>query len=194
MDTAPPARPRRFAAPLACLLLLTLLALAPWSTAHAQVYKCAHPSGNVEFSDVPCSKKSAGGPVQLQDNTLDSSASREQALRLENQQLRQQLERLQASQAETHATPAKSQADLQAQRIDSVACERAKRDYEVAASSISDNHELIAARRSAMYGTCGLREPDQTVIIHRTARPVPQRPLPLRPCDRRNPNDVFCQR
>ncbi len=57
----------------------------------AQVHKCVNAQGKVEFSDQPCSADSKGGRVQVEPNIIDSSGLREQALKAENQRLRDQL-------------------------------------------------------------------------------------------------------
>ena len=46
-------------------------------------------------------------------------------------------------------------------RSQSFACRQAQRDYEVTAGSSSHQPALVEAKRSIMFATCGLREPDR---------------------------------
>lgn len=128
------------------------------------LYKCKSPSGSVQFTDAPC----AGGGEQIKARVgaLDMSGSRELSLRQENERLREQLQQQQSAQATSaKGSQQRTQSDLQADRIDSFACEKAKRDYEVTSNSRSNSQEIIEAKRSMMYGTCGIREPDRNTIV-----------------------------
>ena len=117
------------------------------------VFKCLNSAGKIEFSDAPCQGARAGARVQAQGNSIDSSGSRELQLRFENEQLKERL-------LDQERRAAASKAD----RVDSFACEKAKRDYEVTANSNSSNPSIVQAKRSMMYGTCGLREPDNNSV------------------------------
>ncbi|MCX7276105.1 MAG: DUF4124 domain-containing protein [Burkholderiales bacterium] len=132
------------------------------STSHAEVYRCQGATGKVEFSDVPCPTGAASTTLTVRPNVLNSAEGREQALRADNQRLAQQLE---AEQRKNQAASqsGKTQPDLQAAQQNSLECRRAKRDYEVSASSIQPNKGQVSALASAMYGACGLREPDRTI-------------------------------
>lgn len=143
-----------------------LVLVFPYSnvTAQQQIFKCKNPAGKIEFSDYPCQSSSAGGRIIVQQNTLDFSGSRETQLRRENEQLKQQLRDQQKTATSNDTAPQRTQPDLQAQRIDSIACERAKRDYEVTASSTANSHAVVDSKRSIMYGTCGMKEPDRNTI------------------------------
>lgn len=140
--------------PVATMLALVLLTMfAPGRQAMAEVYRCTNAAGATEFSDAPCGKGSQGAKIDVRPNTLDTSGAREQNLKAENQRLQNALD---AQQGSAKAGPA-----AEAPRIDSFACKQARRDYEVAASSIDKAPALLRARQSAMYGACGMREPDQ---------------------------------
>jgi hypothetical protein len=156
------------------------LALFAMSAAQAQILKCVDAKGNVEFSNQSCQKGWTRQELAIKENTVNSSGAREQALLLENQRLKEQLQKSQAETAAqasappgAPAAPILSEADLQAQRLRSGACDDAARRYELAAGSISPQLELIAARRSGMFAACGIREPDSVQIIHQApaARP-----------------------
>ncbi len=146
--------------------LLALLALA----AQGQVLKCVGPKGQVEFSNQSCQKGWTRQELAIKENTVSQSGAREQALLLENERLKAQLE--QAKTAPTSAATASAsagaqtltEADLAAQRLKSPACEDAARRYEIAAGSIAPVADLIAARRSAMFAACGIREPDSVSV------------------------------
>ena len=126
--------------------------------ASAQVYRCVDATGATSFSDAPCRSASQGGRIEIRPNTLDHSGEREQALKAENLRLQGQLGALQ------NAAPATAQAAApQPSRLDSFACRQARRDLEVAASSIEKNRAMIQARQSAMYGACGQQEPNQQI-------------------------------
>lgn len=145
------------------LPIALLLALGLITGAHAQVYRCVEGgTGKITFSDIPCHGRATGRQVDATPNTLDSSASREQALRSEVQELRDKLrEQQQASQAETTG---RTQADLHAERIDSKACEDARWYYESETRTNPNNQAAIDAKRSAMFGACGMKEPDRVEV------------------------------
>lgn len=132
--------------------------------AQQQVYKCKNTKGKIEFSDSPCQGASVSERIQIQSNSVDYSGSREYQLRRENKQLKEQLHEQQRSSVFDGRAPQRTQPDLQAERIDSFACEKAKRDYEVTASSRANDSALVESRRSIMYGACGMREPDKNTI------------------------------
>lgn len=128
----------------------------------AEVYKCTNASGKVEFTDAPCGTERKSSVVDARPNSLDNSAVREQLLKIENRSLQDKL-------AATQPSPATSMQGGQSEstRADSAGCRSAKRDAEIAATSIENNRDLIRARRSAMYIACGAREPDkQTTNIN----------------------------
>lgn len=143
-----------------------VLALFSLNNAAAQhVYKCQNATGKIEFSDAPCQADRKGERIQLRENSLDSAGSREYLLRKENEQLKEQLKnQQQAAPPYGGMAPQRTQPDLQAERIDAIACERAKRDYEVTASSSVNSRAIVEAKRSMMYGACGMREPDRNTI------------------------------
>jgi hypothetical protein len=134
------------------------------ASGQAQILKCVDAKGNVEFSNQSCQKGWTRQELTLKDNTVNSSGAREQALILENQRLKEQLEKQQAqtaASASAQAAPAPlTEADLAAQRLKSADCDNAARRYEIAAGSIAPAQAVIAARRSAMFAACGIREPD----------------------------------
>jgi len=133
-------------------------------TAQQQVFKCKNAAGTIEFSDYPCGGGRTGGKISVQENSLDFSAGRDSQLRMENKQLKKQLRDQQRNATSNGIAPQRTESDLQAQRIDSIACERAKRDYEVTASSKANSHAIVQSKKSMMYGTCGMKEPDQNTI------------------------------
>lgn len=131
------------------LPLALLAAIALSGTAHAQVYKCKEDgSGRITYSDVPCHGRNAGQHVDVQDNTLDASGSREQALRREVRELEQRMDSYDSGAA--RGQYGRTQADLQAERADSVACERAKRSLETKAGSTTRNRSTVASKDAAM--------------------------------------------
>jgi|GEM_PF-2474172 len=138
---------------------------ASTNVAAQQVFKCTNAAGKIEFSDAPCHGSRTVEKVRAQANTLDLSGSRELQLRKDIEQLREQLKDQQQKAIPTGAlAPQRMQPDLQAERIDTLACERARRDYEVTASSTSNSQTIVEAKRSIMYGTCGMREPNKNSI------------------------------
>jgi len=123
----------------------------------AEVFKCTAASGKIEFTDAPCGTSRKFAVVEARPNSLDNSAVREQLLKIENRSLQDKL----AATQPTPATALQGQSDNT--RADSQACRSAKRDAEVAATSVENNRDLIRARRSAMYIACGVREPDKQI-------------------------------
>lgn len=153
------------------LVMLTVASSCIYSPfASADIYKCVNNVGKIEFSDAACLAGSAGKAIGVKPNVLDTSDQREQSLKAENKMLR---DKLAANQADSSIQRASNNSD--SSRIDSAACRTAKHDYEITASSIDKNPAMLRARESAMYGACGLREPDRTHITVKnkvTAAPV----------------------
>ena len=127
------------------------------------MFRCSNTQGQLAYSDKPCHQDSKMEQVSTRVNSLDTAGAREQALKEENQQLREQLKSNTSERRQKNLVNHPQQ-DSSSAKIDAFACEKAKRDYEVAASSIDPNKATLKARRSVMYGTCGMREPDTTVV------------------------------
>ena len=139
----------RFLLTTACLVSASAGAFA------ADVHRCTGSDGSVAFSDAPCRSAQRAEVVRARPNSVDNSAVREQLLKIENQKLRDEMaatRRAPVAGAEGGGVPA---------RADSADCRAAKRDVEVAASSIDKNQALVRARTSAMHIACGVREPDR---------------------------------
>jgi hypothetical protein len=148
------------------------LAAALHAASAQSVYKCLSPSGKVLYADAACAKHDTASTVSVQPNALGTAEDGDRLLRQEIDTLRAQLRAAQQSAA---APPAdvRAQAVPAPPAIDAVACTRARRDYEVTASSSANTRAIIEAKRSMMYGACGQREPDvrQTVVIREVTRP-----------------------
>lgn len=137
----------------------------------AQVYRCTNPAGKVEYVDSPC-PGGGGRTVTVNQNVLPGPAAREQALRAENQRLRDELVGRGPPAASPSAALApgpvqsfgRTEADLAAEKGGTIECSRAKRNYEVATSSIQSNRNTDADE-AAMYSACGIKPPDKTVVI-----------------------------
>jgi hypothetical protein len=154
------------------LLIFFAVSVVSQGGAAQVVYKCSNPAGKIEFSDAPCPVGLVKERVQVRDNTMDMSGTREQILLKENEQLRKQLKSQEAARAVSEAAPRRTQADLQAERLDTAACQTAKRDYEVIASSKGNSEEIVNSKRSAMFAQCGMQEPaKQTIIINQPDSP-----------------------
>lgn len=158
---------------LTALLLLALFQGGP--VAAQQVYKCTHADGKVAYAGEPCVAARSSERILIQHNTLDASALRDYAVRQENEQLKAQLKNQQdAMLLASLATPsqARTPTDEGAVRASVRDCDKAKRDYEVTASSTANSEAIVEAKRSIMFGTCGLREPDKrsTTISNVTYR------------------------
>ena len=147
---------------------LALLVFIFWNgnvLAQKPVYKCKGTTGKIQFTDSPCQgANEIEKKIYIQSNTVDFSGSREYQLRRENEQLRDQLVEQQRKSASNVSPPQRTEPHLQAERIDSIACERAKRDYEVTASSKFNSNTIVESKRSIMYGTCGMKEPDKNIV------------------------------
>lgn len=143
------------------------------TSSQGQILKCLGPKGQVEFSNQSCQTDWARQELALKENTVSHSGAREQTLLLENQRLKEQLQKAQgATPASSAAGPTNAagdtrpltESDLQAQRLKAPACEDAARRYEIAAGSIAPIKEVIAARRSAMFAACGIAEPESVIV------------------------------
>ena len=72
------------------------------------------------------------------------------------------------------------------ERVESLNCQKARRDFDIAANSGGTNSNDLRVRRSAMYGACGMKAPEVTII--RLQPP----PAPKRSCA--HPTDPNCAR
>ena len=128
------------------------------------------PQGRPGFSDQPCAAGTRQEMLQPRSNTLDIPGLRGQHLLHENQRMRQEPDN-------DHISRRQMPPDLQARRIDSMACQRAQKEMEIAADAIGANrHTVQASRRSAMHGACGLKAPPQVTIINNPASYPYRRP------------------
>jgi hypothetical protein len=142
-------------------------ALVSCATAHAQVHKCVSADGRVEFSNTPCRSSASGGQIRVVPNEVSNAGAREQALKAENQRLREQLSQQSTAQRQAAPTPApgRTYADLQAERANTYECKIAQQNYETTASSSTNRDRDTTPERLKMYAACGMREPDQSNII-----------------------------
>lgn len=145
--------------------ILTVMMLLTSTVAQAQVYKCVGPDGRPAFSDRPCGASYRSCQVDSRPNSIDTSGAREQALKRENERLREQLatERTRA-QVPSGPVIGRTRADLEAEKSNSRECAIAKRNYEFAASSIANKGGEVAAAKRGMYSACGMREPDNIIV------------------------------
>ena len=169
--------------------LVWLAGAAALQPALAQtVNRCTSASGQVLFSDEPCPQGSQASRISVAPgNTVDNSALRES--------MRDQ--RANPVPPDEQRVVTRSDAALPSggDRSTSFECRQAQRDYEVTAGSSGHLPALIEAKRSIMFATCGLREPDRVeapvvpvityppVVVQRPVvrpRPVPptERPCP----------------
>lgn len=51
-----------------------------------------------------------------------------------------------------------------AERVESLNCQKARKDFEVAASANSSKRHALQARRAAMHSACGVTAPHVTII------------------------------
>lgn len=162
-------------------LFVSGLLLSSIVAAQAVVHRCVDPdTGSVTFSQVPCRVGQESSTRIVRPNSIDASGSREQVMQHEIRQLRSQV---QTHERRLNSPPSNgmTQPDLQAQRIDSRACEQARRAYEIESSSIiNDNREVVLMKREAMYGACGMREPDRTEINVTSQSSSDRRRVPYR--------------
>ena len=141
------------------------------SSCGAEVVKCTTADGKVEYTDGVCAS-GIGRAISVNQNTLASSAVRELASKDETEQ------RTQLHSEAGAPILGRTESDLAAEKAGTVECARAKRNYEVAASSIQRNRNT-AADELAMYSACGIKPPDKTVyklrngVVHHGHRPHP---------------------
>ena len=177
-------RPSAFKPALIALVSVAGAALLPSASAQT-VYRCTASTGQVLFSDEPCPQGSQSSRISVAPgNTVDNSALRES--------MREQRENPPPPQVVTRSDAALPPTG---DRATSFECRQAQRDYEVTAGSSGQLPALIEAKRSIMFATCGLREPDRVeapvvpviayppVVVQRPVvrpRPVPpaERPCP----------------
>lgn len=138
-----------------------LLGLSVLLSGQARVHRCEDASGAVRFSDVPCVRGEVGAEYEVRPNTIDTSGAREQILKRQVQSLQDQLEQQRMTRS---GVDGQTRPDLQTERVDPAACERAARAYEDEAGSMFSDKGSVEARRAAMVGACGMREPDKVEI------------------------------
>lgn len=135
--------------------------------------KCTSVSGKVQYTDAPCAKSESASKVSIRPNALGTVDPRPNLLSHDAAPVEGQRR---IAHQDAVLPPSVAQATVADEpslaRVDSLACQRAKRDYEVTASSSANTRAIIDAKRSMMYGACGQREPDvnQTIVIQR--RPI----------------------
>ena len=162
----------------ALTVLLGLSGLLP-APANAQVYKCTGSTGQVVFSDQPCVQGQRRELLSPRDNSLDTSAERELALKNEIRELRNRLDKAASTNA---ASPgpggpnAKAEPDHKPDRTDTRACEEARNQFEIAAGAANPNVATLQGRRSLMHAACGLPEPTTPVADPTTRPTAPHRP------------------
>ena len=173
---------------LAAVAGLAVLAWVP-SAGAQQVYRCEQADGRVAYADTPCPRSARQAQVDVAPNTVDTAADRELMLKQENDRLREQLRREQAT-ASRPSTVVVQNAPP-ADRVNTPECRKAQEAYETAASAMTNTEAFIDAKRSAFFATCGLAEPDRTVaapapviVVRPQGRPpvVPQPRLQVDKC------------
>ena len=147
--------------------MIFFMGLLP-SQGYSQYFKCTTAAGKIEFSDKPCQSDARREIIVPRENTVDTSGHREQIMRQEINELRQRVEQAERQNSYQQPNYGRTGPDLQAERIDSRACEAAKRNYEIVADRIKKDEASIDVSRSAMYGACGMRKPD--VIVRQPLR------------------------
>lgn len=166
--------------------LLVFTALVASGSCFAQVNKCITADGKIEFTSKLCASNAAGERVRAVPNSVDSSGAREQALKAENQRLREQLNEQSVSpQGAQSSQNGRTYADLQAEKASSYDCEIAQKNYATTASISGKYKRDATPERLKMCSACGMREPDVTNIIvkpDRHAAPVPP-PSVITRCD-----------
>lgn len=140
-------------------LVVALLLGSTIAAAHAQtVFRCIEDkTGKISYSNVPCHGANSGREISVRENSLDTSGAREQALRRELNDLRSRVQAME----QAPAAPAPV-----ANRMDSEECRQARRSYDIEAGSMTRTKSTVEAKRSAMYGACGMREPDRVEITN----------------------------
>lgn len=154
-------------------VLCGVIAVAGWAGAvQAQtVFRCVEDrTGKISYSNVPCHGTNSGREISVRENSLDTSGAREQALRRELNDLRSRVQAME----QAPAAPAPV-----ANRMDSEECRQARRSYDIEAGSMTQTKSTVEAKRSAMYGACGMREPDRVEITNIEVNNAPSRsPIP----------------
>ena len=174
------------------VFLFTLLTVC---TAHAsaQVYKCIDEKGKSIYSDTPCLRHGSQALTDIQSSPASSSTAESPLSRQLDAAVRRAISEGDFSHAQSLAlTPkhwewiaaakkdrqqqpvlGRTEADLSAEKGDSIACHKAKRDYEFEAGAYKQVQNAIDAKRSMMHAACGIKEPtqikvDNTTVINRT--------------------------
>ena len=166
-----------------------VVAFAVPLAAGADVFRCTDRAGKVEYSDSPC-VSGVGRQVAVDQNVFSGPGGREQFLRDENQRLRNELESAKSQIESPSQRFGRTEADLQAEKGGTFECTRARRNYEVSASSNQWNRS-IEADELAMYSACGMRPPDKIINVTNVNGRGPHRTARVTNCDRqRCPDDL----
>ena len=165
---------------------LAVVLLAFPVIAAAQVFRCTNAAGKVEYSDTSC-EGGGGRRVIVNQNVLPGLAV-SPSLPTGDVQVPRVDPFISNGVSGNVSGPAqtfgRTEADLAAEKGGSTECARAKRNYEIATSSIQPNRNTDADELS-MYSACGIRPPDKTIVnitnVHFVGMPRPSR---ITSCDR----------
>ncbi|HZV97692.1 MAG TPA: DUF4124 domain-containing protein [Methylophilaceae bacterium] len=172
------------------VLLLALFFTAP---AHAQVYKCKNQNNQIVYTDAPCASGSSQILTDIQvTGAVNSNLPKEQSAltRQMDTAVKAAIATGDLNRAQALATTkehwewiaiarreqnnaqntviGRTEADLSAERGDTLECQQAKRSLELEANSSLYEPSAIHAKRSLMRAACGIKEPNEIIYDNRT--------------------------
>lgn len=143
------------------ILLAALLACS--LGAQAQVKKCVHLDGHVEYTEKPCTGGAAASVPKLTDNTTDGGQDRRQAYRQQEQQYQQQ-----ASGGGSHGSGGGN--------VNSHACQLAQREASMAGGSTTSTPQqrkmAVEAAQQKANNACYGGKQAASIERARAGRPV----------------------
>lgn len=153
------------------IALLCGLALAV--PAMAQIYQCKDPSGEINFSDRPCSSAQVGGMIERRKTDAEILQERAEAAQANERKYRQQAAEAQRRQIDSQQRMIDQQAQQATPASASPGCGQARKELEFVSSirSLSEGEKRMRmnAQISNVNASCGtnmplLQEPPKIVL------------------------------
>lgn len=145
----------------------------------AQVYQCQDVSGNVHFSDRPCTSAQSGGMIEPRRTDAQIERDRMQAAEAHERKDRQQMAQ---AQRQVMDPPARTHRAEPAHPSTSQACKEARKELEFVSSIRTTGQDEKRMRTNAAIANVNAACGSNTPLMQEPPRPM-ARPVELISCD-----------